>query len=68
VKQQLMEDIEMLLGWLGCEKKGLNVQIDHVHLIVSAPPEVSISKLKEEAILGKSFLVKRLLCRYNRIG
>lgn len=45
VKQQLMEDIEMLLGWLGCEKKGLNVQIDHVHLIVSVPPKVSISKL-----------------------
>ena len=35
----------MLLGWLGCEKKELNVQIDHVHLIVSVPPKVSISKL-----------------------
>ena len=45
VKQQLMEAIEMLLGWLGCEKKELNVQIDHVHLIVSVPPKVSISKL-----------------------
>jgi len=40
-----MEAIEMLLGWLGCEKKELNVQIDHVHLIVSVPPKVSISKL-----------------------
>jgi len=40
-----MEAIEMLLGWLGCEKKELNVQIDHVHLIVSVPPKVYISKL-----------------------
>jgi len=45
VKQQLMEDIEMLLEWLGCEKKELNIQIDHVHMIVSVPPKVSISKL-----------------------
>jgi len=40
-----MEDIEMLLEWLGCEKKELNIQIDHVHMIVSVPPKVSISKL-----------------------
>jgi len=47
VKQQLMEDIEILLEWLGCEKKELNVQIDidQVHLIVSVPPKISISKL-----------------------
>jgi len=79
VKEELMEDIEMLLGWLGCEKKELNVQIDHVHLIVSVPPKVSISKLMGvvkgktaikifKSYLGKSFLVKRLLCRYNRNG
>ena len=45
VKEQLKEDIEMLLEWLGCEKKELNIQIDHIHLIVSVPPKVSISKV-----------------------
>jgi len=45
VKKQLYEDIEMLLEWVGCEKKELNIQIDHIHLIVSVPPKVSISRL-----------------------
>lgn len=45
VKDQLLQDIEMLLGWIGSEKKELTIQIDHVHLIVSVPPKVSISKL-----------------------
>ena len=45
VKRQLQQDIEMLLEWVGCEKKELNIQIDHIHLIVSVPPKVSISKL-----------------------
>ncbi len=35
----------MLLKWISCEKKELNIQIDHVHLIVSVPPKISISKL-----------------------
>jgi len=35
----------MLLEWQGCEKKELNIQIDHIHLVVSVPPKVSISKL-----------------------
>ena len=45
VKQQLSEDISMLLEWKGCEKKELNIQIDHIHLIVSCPPKQSISNL-----------------------
>lgn len=45
VKEQLIQDIEMLLVWSGCEKKELNIQIDHIHLIVNVPPKVSISKL-----------------------
>ena len=45
IKRQLEKDIEMLLEWIGCEKKELNIQIDHVHLIVSVPPKVSISRL-----------------------
>ena len=45
VKQQLSEDIEMLLEWKGCEKKELNIQKDHIHLIVSCRPKQSISNL-----------------------
>ncbi|MEQ6117882.1 IS200/IS605 family transposase [Reichenbachiella sp. MALMAid0571] len=45
VKQLLDHDIVMLLEWQGCEKKELNIQIDHIHLVVSVPPKVSISKL-----------------------
>jgi len=45
IKKQLEEDITMLLKWISCEKKELNIQIDHVHLIVSVPPKISISKL-----------------------
>ena len=45
VKSQLMQDIEMLIEWQGCEKKELNIQVDHVHLIVSVPPKISVSRL-----------------------
>lgn len=45
VKEQLRKDIEMLLEWAGCEKKELNIQVDHVHLIVSVPPKVSVSRM-----------------------
>ncbi len=45
VKQQISEDIAMLLEWKGCEKKELNIQKDHIHLIVSCPPKQSISNL-----------------------
>lgn len=38
IKHQLTEDLQMLLEWKGCEKKELNIQKDHVHLIVSVPP------------------------------
>ena len=30
---------------LGCEVVELNVQVDHVHLLVKVPPKVSISEL-----------------------
>jgi putative transposase len=45
VKEHLRKDIEMLIEWLGCEKKELNIQIDHIHLEVSVPPKVSVSRL-----------------------
>lgn len=45
VKDLLLQDIPMLLQWKGCEQVELNIQKDHIHLIVSVPPKVSISQL-----------------------
>ena len=39
------EDIRMLCEWKSCEVLELNIQEDHIHLVVSVPPKVSISKL-----------------------
>src|SRR5438477_11113079 len=36
-------DIRKLSEWLGCEITELNVRIDHVHVVVSIPPKVSVS-------------------------
>lgn len=38
-------DILMYCEWKGCEVIELNLQLDHVHLVVSVPPKVSISEL-----------------------
>jgi putative transposase len=41
---KLMErDIRMYSEWLGCEIAELNVQIDHVHVVLSIPQKVSVS-------------------------
>ena len=34
-----------LIEWKECELIEMNIQKDHVHLIVSVPPKLSISKL-----------------------
>jgi putative transposase len=39
------KDIRMLCEWKGCEVEELNVQEDHVHLMVSIPPKISVSVL-----------------------
>ena len=38
-------DIRLLCEWKECTVEELNVQEDHIHLLVSVPPKVSISKL-----------------------
>jgi len=43
VGKHVDQDIRMLNEWLGCEVLELNVQIDHIHVIVSIPPKESIS-------------------------
>ena len=45
VQEQLSTDIRTLLEWKECELIEMNIQKDHVHLIVSVPPKLSISKL-----------------------
>jgi len=40
---------------MGCEIVELNVQVDHVHLLVKVPPKVSISKLMG-TVKGKTAL------------
>lgn len=37
--------IEAICGYAGCEVNALNVQKDHVHLVVMVPPKRSISDL-----------------------
>ena len=45
VKELLSKDIQMLLEWKSCELIGMNIQIDHIHLVTSVPPKISISEL-----------------------
>ena len=45
VKELLCKDIPMLLEWKDCELIEMNIQKDHIHLIVSVPPKISISTL-----------------------
>ncbi len=45
VKELVDHDIRMLCEWKECVVGELNVREDHIHLLVSVPPKVSISKL-----------------------
>ena len=45
IKELVEQDIKMLCEWKGCIIEELNVQEDHIHLLVSIPPRLSISQL-----------------------
>ena len=45
IKELVEQDIRMLCQWKGCVVEELNIQEDHIHLLVCVPPKVSISKL-----------------------
>ena len=45
VGQSVQAGIQAICGFAGCEVVELNVQQDHVHLLVMVPPKVSISDL-----------------------
>ena len=43
IKEMVEHDIRSLCEWKECIIEELNVQIDHVHLVVSIPPKYSVS-------------------------
>ena len=45
IKNEVENCIRMFSGQKGCTIEELNVQFDHVHLLVMVPPKVSISDL-----------------------
>src|SRR5665213_1628889 len=45
LKSVVENDIRMLCEWKGVEVVELNVQIDHIHIVCSIPPKVSVSEL-----------------------
>ncbi len=45
ISKELYKTIQVYCGRLGCEVIELNIQNDHVHLLVKVPPKVSISSL-----------------------
>ena len=45
VKEAAENGIMAICGYAGCEVVELNVQPDHVHLVVMIPPKLSISDL-----------------------
>ena len=45
VAEEVNKCIQVFSGKLGCEIIEMNIQPDHVHLLIKVPPKVSISEL-----------------------
>jgi putative transposase len=45
VREAAERAIQAICGYAGCEVVELNVQRDHVHLVLMIPPKVSVSEL-----------------------
>ncbi len=45
IQEAAYTGIQAICGYVGCEVVELNVQRDHVHLILMIPPKVAISHL-----------------------
>jgi putative transposase len=45
IKAHLEKDLRMLCEWKKAEILELNIQADHIHLVISIPPKVSISEM-----------------------
>lgn len=61
IAQEVYNCIQVYCSQLGCTVVELNVQADHVHLLVKVPPKVSISKLLG-VVKGKTAL--RIFTRF----
>lgn len=44
VKSLIEYDIQLISVWKGVQIQGMNIQKDHIHLVCSIPPKVSISE------------------------
>jgi len=44
IKEHLEREIRKLSEWKGVEVEELNIQKDHIHIIVSIPPKISVSE------------------------
>src|SRR5215204_4503327 len=64
IAEPLAHDIRMLCEWKDVEVLELNVQADHVHLVVSIPPKLSVSNLMG-FVKGKSAI--KLFKSYPRL-
>ena len=45
IKKLIEEDIKMLYDWKKCEIQEMSVQIDHIHVVMTIPPKVSVSQM-----------------------
>ena len=45
IKNLVEQDLRMLCEWKRSDVIEMNVQIDHIHLLLSIPPKVSVSEL-----------------------
>lgn len=61
IAQEAYNCVQVYCSQLGCTVVELNVQADHVHLLVKVPPKVSISKLLG-VVKGKAAL--RIFTRF----
>ncbi len=64
LKELLEEDIRMLCSWKDVDVLELSVQEDHVHLVCSIPPKVSVSEFMG---LLKGKLAIKLFKSYPRM-
>ena len=67
VAREVHNCIQVYSSRLGCRVIELNVQPDHVHLLVKVPPKVSISKLLG-VVKGKTALRIFTKFPYLRVG
>ncbi len=71
IKEEVELSVRSQSGQMGCEVVELNVQVDHVHLVVMIPPKLSVSdymgRVKGKAAL-RVFAVFRDLRRQKFWG